>query len=31
MSFVVQPWQVQGMATVATYGAAQELVSRSIH
>jgi hypothetical protein len=31
MSFNVKPWQVQGMATVATYGTTRETSSRSIH
>ena len=31
ISFTVKPWQVQGMATVATYGARGEVTSRSIH
>jgi len=31
MSFNVKPWQVQGMATVATYGTTRETARRSIH
>jgi hypothetical protein len=31
ISFAIKPWQVQGMATVATYGATREGTSRSVH
>jgi len=31
ISFTIKPWQVQGMATVAMYGAAREANSRSLH
>jgi hypothetical protein len=31
ISFTVKPWQVQGMATVATYGASGEGTGRTIH
>jgi hypothetical protein len=31
ISFTVKPWQVQGMATVATYGSTREPANRSIH
>jgi hypothetical protein len=31
ISFTVKPWQVQGMATVATYGARGEVARRTIH
>jgi hypothetical protein len=31
ISFTVKPWQVQGMATVATYGSTREPPNRSIH
>jgi hypothetical protein len=31
ISFAIKPWQVQGMATIATYGATREGTSRSVH
>ncbi len=31
VSFTIKRWQVQGMATVATYGATSEIISRSVH
>jgi hypothetical protein len=31
IAFTVKPWQVQGMATVATYGSTRETANRSIH
>ena len=31
VSFAIKPWQVQGMATVATYGSLRAMPSRSIH
>ena len=30
VSFIIKSWQVQGMATVATYGASRE-VARTVH
>jgi hypothetical protein len=31
LSFTIKRWQVQGMATVATYGGTREPASRSVH
>jgi hypothetical protein len=31
MSFIIKSWQAQGMATVATYGAARDSPSRWVH
>ncbi|HUN42415.1 MAG TPA: hypothetical protein VMU81_19150 [Acetobacteraceae bacterium] len=31
VSFTIKPWQVQGMATVATFGAPHDVPPRSIH
>jgi hypothetical protein len=31
ISFTIKRWQVQGMATVATYGGTHEPASRSVH
>jgi hypothetical protein len=31
ISFTIKRWQVQGMATVATYGGTREPASRSVH
>jgi hypothetical protein len=31
ISFTIKPWQVQGMATVATYGTSREVAPRSVH
>jgi hypothetical protein len=31
ISFTIKRWQVQSMATVATYGATREPASRSVH
>ncbi|HEY8287922.1 MAG TPA: hypothetical protein VIG49_01550 [Acetobacteraceae bacterium] len=31
MSFTIKPWQVQGMVTLATYGAPRQGTGRSIH
>jgi hypothetical protein len=31
ISFAIKPWQVQGMATVATFGQSSETPPRSIH
>ena len=31
VSFSIKPWQVQGMATVATYGTSREMTPRSVH
>jgi hypothetical protein len=31
ISFTLKPWQVEGMATIATYGSAQRLPSKTLH
>ena len=31
VSFTIKPWQVQGMATVATFGVPQDVPPKSIH
>jgi hypothetical protein len=31
VSFTLKPWQIQGMATVATFGSMRETSNRSIH
>ena len=31
MSFTIKSWQAQGMATIATYGAARERSGRTLH
>ena len=31
ISFTIKPWQVQGMATIATYGTPRQVAPRSVH
>jgi hypothetical protein len=31
ISFTLKPWQLEGMATIATYGSAQRLLPKTLH
>jgi hypothetical protein len=31
ISFTLKPWQVEGMATIATYGSAQRAQPKTVH
>jgi len=31
ISFTLKPWQVEGMATVATYGSSQRVLPKTMH